>query len=82
MILEVNYTPSFTTDTPLDTLIKESLIRDTLDLMNITNKVKNDALNLKKRELLERTLTGKKTWQSKEERDEMVERYRIKRNRW
>jgi tubulin polyglutamylase TTLL6/13 len=49
MILEVNYTPSFTTDTPLDTLIKESLIRDTLDLMNITNKVKNDALNLKKR---------------------------------
>jgi tubulin polyglutamylase TTLL6/13 len=72
MILEVNYTPSFTTDTPLDTLIKESLVRDTLDLMNITNKVKNDALNLKKRELLERTLTGKKTWQSKEERDEII----------
>lgn len=49
MILEVNYTPSFTTDTPLDTLIKENLIKDTLILMNITNKVKNDTLNLKKR---------------------------------
>lgn len=78
----MNYTPSFTTDTPLDTLIKESLIKDTLVLMNITNKVKNDALNLKKRELLERTLTGKKTWQSKEERDSLVENYRIKRDRW
>lgn len=52
MILEVNYTPSFTTDTPLDTLIKENLIKDTLVLMNITNKVKNDTLSLKKRELL------------------------------
>ena len=52
MILEVNYTPSFATDTPLDTLIKENLIKDTLVLMNITNKVKNDTLNLKKRELL------------------------------
>ena len=52
MILGVNYTPSFATDTPLDTLIKENLIKDTLVLMNITNKVKNDTLNLKKRELL------------------------------
>lgn len=52
MILEVNYTPSFTTDTPLDTLIKENLIKDTLVLMNITNKVKSDTLSLKKRELL------------------------------
>jgi tubulin polyglutamylase TTLL6/13 len=82
VILEVNYTPSFTADTPLDTLIKESLIRDALTLINITNKVKNDALSLKKRELLERTLTGKKTWQSKEERDQLVEKYRLKRNRW
>jgi len=45
VILEVNYTPSFTIDTPLDKLIKESLIRDTLILLNLSSKVKNDTVN-------------------------------------
>jgi len=29
-LLEVNYTPSFSTDTPLDTLIKKNVIKDAL----------------------------------------------------
>jgi len=29
-VLEVNHTPSFSTDTPLDSLIKKEAIRDTL----------------------------------------------------
>lgn len=40
-VLEVNHTPSFTTDTPLDHKIKFSLIRDTLKLMNVNLKTKN-----------------------------------------
>lgn len=39
-LLEINYTPSFTTDTPLDRLIKKNLIHDTLNLLNITDKSK------------------------------------------
>lgn len=39
-ILEVNYTPSFTTDTPLDFEIKKNLIYDALVLMNLTTKTK------------------------------------------
>lgn len=39
-LLEVNHTPSFTTDTPLDALIKKNLIRDTLKLMNVSVKAK------------------------------------------
>jgi tubulin polyglutamylase TTLL6/13 len=35
VLLEVNHTPSFNTDTPLDTYIKQNLIQDTLVLMNI-----------------------------------------------
>jgi tubulin polyglutamylase TTLL6/13 len=35
-VLEVNHTPSFVTDTPLDRFIKYTLIKDTLTLMNIT----------------------------------------------
>lgn len=40
-LLEVNHTPSFTTDTPLDSLIKKNLIRDTLKLMNVNLKAKD-----------------------------------------
>ena len=58
-VLEVNYTPSFTTDTPLDLEIKKNLIHDALVLMNLTTKAKNDVINEKKKEMKERTLTGK-----------------------
>ena len=82
LILEVNYTPSFATDTPLDLMIKENLIRDALLLMHISNKAKNDALNMKKKEMMERTLTGKKLMRSKEEREGEVRRLAGKRDRW
>ena len=35
LVLEVNHTPSFATDSPLDYFIKFNLIKDTLVLMNI-----------------------------------------------
>lgn len=39
-LLEVNHTPSFVTDTPLDFQIKKNLILDTLILVNPRNKLK------------------------------------------
>jgi tubulin polyglutamylase TTLL6/13 len=39
-LLEVNHTPSFTADTPLDKTIKKNLLVDTLVLMNITKENK------------------------------------------
>jgi tubulin polyglutamylase TTLL6/13 len=39
-ILEVNYTPSFTTDTPFDKMVKKNLIYDSLKLLNLTEKWK------------------------------------------
>lgn len=82
IILEVNYTPSFSTDTPLDLQIKENLLRDTLILMNLSNKVKNDALATKKREMMERTLTGKKIWYTREEREFLLDKINAKRDTW
>lgn len=35
IVLEVNHTPSFATDTPLDYFIKFNLIKDTLVLLNV-----------------------------------------------
>lgn len=40
IVLEVNHTPSFATDTPLDYTIKFNLIKDTLNLMNINEETK------------------------------------------
>ena len=51
-LLEVNHTPSFTTDTPLDSLIKKNLIRDTLRIMNINLKTKLEITNAR-REILQ-----------------------------
>jgi tubulin polyglutamylase TTLL6/13 len=39
-LLEINYTPSFTADTPLDRHIKKNLISDTVNLLNINEKWK------------------------------------------
>ena len=39
-ILEVNHSPSFSTDTPLDFKIKKNLIGDTIKLLNLSYKKK------------------------------------------
>ncbi len=44
-LLEINHTPSFTTDTPLDDLVKSNLVRDTLNLMNINSKSRDKILS-------------------------------------
>jgi len=48
-LLEINYTPSFTADTPLDRHIKKGLITDTLNLVNATEKWKKDVKSRKDR---------------------------------
>jgi tubulin polyglutamylase TTLL6/13 len=35
-LLEVNHTPSFTTDTPFDYELKFAVIKDTINLMNFS----------------------------------------------
>ena len=40
-ILEVNHTPSFQTDSPLDYSIKKNLIIDVINLLQLNNKLKN-----------------------------------------
>ena len=69
-LLEVNHTPSFTTDTPLDKSIKKNLIRDTLLLLNINAKNKIRIKNNLKMEFQRRVIDGKKeklTFEAKQE---------------
>jgi tubulin polyglutamylase TTLL6/13 len=49
ILLEVNHTPSFRTDTPLDKFIKKNLIKDTLNLLNINTRNKKEKIERKKK---------------------------------
>jgi len=67
-LLEINHTPSFRTDTPLDKLIKKALIKDTLRLLNINAKTKRKILRREKFKKQQRVFTGKRVMLSSEER--------------
>lgn len=67
-ILEVNHTPSFTTDTPLDQKVKSEVIYDSLKLMNISINNRIRYKNAMRAEFQKRVLTGKKAKLSIEER--------------
>jgi len=47
ILLEVNHTPSFATDTPLDKNIKKNLIKETLLLLNVTTETKKAKIDKK-----------------------------------
>lgn len=46
-LLEVNHNPSLITDTPLDRFIKKKLVKDTLNLLHIDAKAKEQKVNRK-----------------------------------
>ena len=72
ILLEVNYTPSFSTDTPLDSLIKKNAIRDALTLLNITEKSKHELKSKRDREIHERITTGKRKKYTDEEKEALT----------
>lgn len=41
-LIEINHTPSFSTDTPLDFKIKKDLIADTIKILNMTSSKKKE----------------------------------------
>ena len=81
-LLEVNHTPSFTADTPLDKVMKRAVIRDALTLMNVNANNKIKYKNQKKIELQQRVLTGKKTRLTLEEKQICIEKAQKERDEW
>lgn len=57
-LIEVNQSPSFCTDSPLDYQVKKNLIRDTLHMLNLSWKRKNKYITQTKSEMANR-LIGK-----------------------
>jgi tubulin polyglutamylase TTLL6/13 len=81
-LLEVNHTPSFTTDTPLDRMIKKNVIKDALKIMNISVNNRIKFKNKRKMELQQRVLTGKKIRMTIEERQAASEQAQQERDTW
>ncbi|KAL4501611.1 hypothetical protein ABPG72_018662 [Tetrahymena utriculariae] len=81
-LLEINHTPSFTTDTPLDSLIKKNCIRDALTLMNSTVKARNEIVGQRKEQLQKRVLTGKKQKLTAEEKAAEIKKAMQKRDEY
>lgn len=81
-VLEVNHTPSFTTDSPLDWKVKKKVIKDTLVLMNITSRERKSFLKKQKEQILKRAVTGRLEKESKEEREVRIKEIQAKRDKW
>ncbi len=59
ILLEVNHSPSFSTDSPLDYKIKSSLIHDTLKLIGLSSRRKAYYKQQMQLEQEKRILSGK-----------------------
>ena len=58
-LIEVNQSPSFATDSPLDYDVKKSVLKDAFNLLNINQERRQNLIKLKKEQLQQRILTGK-----------------------
>ena len=58
-VLEVNHTPSFSIDSPLDFSVKKNVISDALKLLNINPVNRGQYLKKQKIEIFKRSMTGK-----------------------
>jgi tubulin polyglutamylase TTLL6/13 len=67
-LIEINYTPSFTTDTPLDYIIKKGVVDESLRIMNVSYKNKIKWLAKEKMRIAKRVLCGKKKMITPEQR--------------
>jgi tubulin polyglutamylase TTLL6/13 len=80
-LLEVNHSPSFTTDSPLDWKIKFEVISEALKLLNIKPENRQNYNNKQKREILERSVTkvGNK---NKDKKIQETTKAQEKREKW
>ena len=77
-LLEVNQSPSFTTDTPLDYTIKKNLIADAIHILNLSWKRKNKYIQQKRLEPHKRVLVGKTKLNQEEKEVQREKKLKVK----
>lgn len=58
-LIEVNQSPSFATDSPLDYEVKKAVLRDAFRLLNVGQERREKFILMKQKQMAERILTGK-----------------------
>ena len=59
LLLEVNQSPSFSTDSPLDYKVKKMVLGDAFGLLNLSPEKRLEFIKAEKEEMEKRILTGK-----------------------
>jgi tubulin polyglutamylase TTLL6/13 len=80
-VLEVNQSPSFTTDSPMDLAIKTAVIGEAVKLMNVTPKLRVKYFTKKRAELQQRAVNGR-TRETKEAREANTRKAQRKRDKY
>ncbi|BES98112.1 tubulin-tyrosine ligase activity [Nesidiocoris tenuis] len=78
-VLEVNHSPSFHTDTPIDHDVKEALLHDTFNILNLAHNDRAKILNEDKKRIRERLLAvayHSPDW-TKDSSDDLITQHRI-----
>ncbi|CAF0706120.1 unnamed protein product [Brachionus calyciflorus] len=81
-VLEVNHSPSFTTDSKLDREIKDALIYDTIMLMNIGALDKKKCVDEERKRVRERLFLKQGKKETKEELDEVQQDWLKQIEKW
>lgn len=76
-LIEVNHSPSFHTDAPLDKEVKEGLLYDTLNLIDLYSNDKRKCMEEDKRKVKERLLRQKSKEASQISEDDIRAKYAI-----
>jgi tubulin polyglutamylase TTLL6/13 len=58
-LIEVNQSPSFATDSPLDYEVKKAVLRDAFRLLDVGQERREKFILMKQKQMAERILTGK-----------------------
>jgi len=72
-LIEVNQSPSFATDSPLDYEVKKQVLRDAFRLLNVNQERRQKFIKMKNKQMAERILTGKQDKVDPEERKRLKE---------
>ncbi|OMJ76805.1 hypothetical protein SteCoe_23741 [Stentor coeruleus] len=81
-VLEVNHTPSFSTDSPLDRTIKKTVISQALELVNVSTRNRKKYFKKQKEDIQKRSMTGKMERLTIEERKLLISSLNSKRNKY
>jgi len=73
-LLEINYTPSFSCGSELDTIIKQGVISSALTLTNVSLQEKYKCLQNQKRNFQKRMVNGKKNRLSCDQRRKLIDK--------